>query len=126
LCDREVKSENFESSKPLPREVLVISAGTHLNRIGLSHFPYGWKKRKRFHYPLLIALLLVIIFAKCVISFMASEENQKLLIVQFDFSHFLNARIHMNICVSFLIILTLVSQILHYINNKKDIISEAV
>jgi hypothetical protein len=113
--------EKFDPSQPLPPEVLVTSAGTHLYRIGLSHFPYGWKKRKKFHYPLLIALLNVIFLAKSVISLLLSEENPELFIILFDYSYFLNARIHANICVIFMIILTLISQLLHYINYKKDL-----
>jgi hypothetical protein len=41
--------QNFDLSELLPPEVLVTSAGTHLYRMGLSHFPYGWKRRKKFH-----------------------------------------------------------------------------
>jgi hypothetical protein len=114
-------AENFDPSELLPPEVLVTSAGTHLYHIGLSHFPYGWKRRKIFHNPLLIALLNVIFVAKCVTSLLVSEENPELFIILFDFSYFLNARIHVNICVIFMIILTLVSQLLHYINYKKNL-----
>jgi hypothetical protein len=113
--------ENFDPSELLPPEVLVTSAGSHLYRIGLSHFPYGWKRRKKFHNPLLIALLNVIFVAKCVTSLLISEENPELFIILFDFSYFVNSRIHVNICVSFVAILTLVSQLLHYINYKKNI-----
>jgi len=60
--------ENFDPSELLPPELLATSAGSHLYRIGLSHFPYGWKRRKKFHNPLLIALLNVIFLAKSVTS----------------------------------------------------------
>jgi hypothetical protein len=50
-------AENFELLELLPLELLVTSVGTHLYRIGLSHFPYGLERRKNFHYYLLIALL---------------------------------------------------------------------
>jgi hypothetical protein len=113
--------ENFDPSELLPPELLATSAGSHLYRIGLSHFPYGWKRRKKFHKPLLIALLNVIFLAKSVTSLLISEENPELFIILFDFSYFLNARIHVNICQIFMIILTLVSQLLHYINYKKNL-----
>jgi hypothetical protein len=112
--------ENFDPSELLPREVLVTSAGSHLYRIGLSHFPYGWK-RKKFHYPLLITLLNVIFLAKSITSLLVSEENPELFILLFDFAYFLNSRIHINIGVTFMIILTLVSQLLHYINYKNNL-----
>jgi hypothetical protein len=113
--------ENFDPSQLLPPEVLIISAGTHLYRIGLSHFVYGWKRRKKFHNPLLIALLNVIFLAKSVTSLLVSEESPESFILLFDSYYFLNARIHLNICASFMIILTLISQLLHYINYKKDL-----
>ncbi len=108
-------------SKPLPSELLVTSAGSHLYRIGLSHFPNGWKSRKKFHYPLLIALLNVIFLAKSITCLLISAENPELFILLFDFSFFMNARIHYNICVAVIIILTLISQILHYVNYKKGL-----
>jgi hypothetical protein len=107
--------------EPLPPELLVTSAGSHLYRIGLSHFPNGWKRRKKFHYPLLIALLNVIILVKSITSLLLTEENPELFIILFDFSYFLNVKIHYNTCVIVIIILTLVSQILHYINYKKNL-----
>jgi hypothetical protein len=113
--------QNFDSSKLLPPEVLVTSAGTHLYRIGLSHFPYGWKRRKKFHKPLLITLLNVIFMAKSVTSLLLSEENPELFILLFDFSYFLNSRIYVNIGIIFMIILALVSQLLHYIDYKKNL-----
>jgi hypothetical protein len=113
--------ENFDPSELLPPEVLVTSAGTHLYRIGLSHFPYGWKRRNKFHNPLLITLLNVVFLAKCTTSLLVSEENPELFIFLFDSSYFLNSRIHVNIGASFTIILTLVSQLLHYINYKKNL-----
>jgi hypothetical protein len=70
--------ENFDPSELLPPEVLVTPAGSHLYRIGLSHFVYGWKRRKKFHNPLLIVLLNVIFLAKCVTSLLISEENPEL------------------------------------------------
>jgi hypothetical protein len=117
--------ENFDPSQLLPPKVLVTSAGSHLYRIGLSHFPYGWKRRTKFHNPSLIALLsgkfVAIFVAKFVNSLMVSEENPELFIILFDFSYFLNARIHVNICGIFISILTLVSQLLHYIDYKKNL-----
>ncbi len=71
-------AENFDPSELLPPEVLVSSAGTHLYRIGLSHFPYGWKKRRKFYKPLLIALLNVIFLSRSVTSLLASGENPEL------------------------------------------------
>ncbi len=112
---------NFDPSELLPPEVLVTSAGTHLYRIGLSHFPYGWKRRKKFHKPLLITLLNVIFMAKSVTSLLVSEENPELFVYLFDYSYFLNSRIYVNIGIIFMIILALVSQLLHYINYKKNL-----
>jgi hypothetical protein len=81
--------ENFDPSQLLPTEVLVTSAGSHLYRIGLSHFPYGWKRRTKFHNPLLITLLHIIFVAKHITSLLVSEENPDLFITLFDFSYFL-------------------------------------
>jgi hypothetical protein len=114
-------AENFDPSEPLPPEVLVTSAGSHLYRIGLSHFPYGWKKKKKFHKPLFIALINLIILTKSIISLMLSEENPELFIILFDFSYFINARIHYNICAIIILFMTIISQILHYYNYKYDI-----
>jgi hypothetical protein len=111
--------EIFNPSEPLPPELLVTSAGSHLYRIGLSHFPFGWKRRKKFHFPLMIALLNVMFLAKSITCLLISGENPQLFILLFDFSYFFNARIHYNICVAVIIILTLISQILHYITYKK-------
>jgi hypothetical protein len=114
-------TDNFNPSQLLPPEVLVTSAGSHLYRIGLSHFQNGWKIRKKFHYPLLIALLNVIFLAKSVTSLLLTEENPELFIIIFDFSYFINARIHFNVCAIVMILLSIISQILHYINYKKNL-----
>jgi hypothetical protein len=55
------------------------------------------------------------------ITLLMSEENPELFIFLFDFSYFVNSRIHVNICVILMAILTLVSQLLHYINYKKNL-----
>jgi hypothetical protein len=114
-------AENFNPTELLPPELLITSAGTHLYRIGLSHFAYGWKRRKKFHNPILIALQNVIFMAKGIISLLLSEENPELFILLFDGLYFLNVRIHANICLIFMTILTLISQLLHYINYKKGL-----
>jgi hypothetical protein len=61
----------------------------------------------KIHYPLLIALLNNIILAKSITCLLISAENPQLFILLFDFSFFLNARIHYNICAAIIIILTL-------------------
>jgi hypothetical protein len=111
----------FNLSELLPPELLVTSAGSHLYRIGLSHFLNGSKRRKKFHYPLLIALLNVIFLAKSVTSLLLTEENPELFITIFDFSYFINVRIHFNVCAIVMILLSIISQILHYINYKKNL-----
>jgi hypothetical protein len=113
--------QNLNPLQPLPPELTITSAGSHLYRIGLSHFPYGWKRRAKVFHPLLIALLNVIFVAKSITSLLISEENPELFIFLFDFSYFLNVRIYVNICVIFILILTLVSQLLHYINYKNNL-----
>jgi hypothetical protein len=50
-----------------------------------------------------------------------SEENPELFIILFDFFNFVNARIHANVCLIFMLILTIISQILHFISYKKDL-----
>jgi hypothetical protein len=111
----------FNPSELLAPEVLVTTARTHLYRISLSFFPNESKRRKKFRNPLLIALLNVIFLAKSVTSLLLTEENLDLFIILFDFTFFVNARIHFNICATVIIILKIISQILHYINYKKDL-----
>jgi hypothetical protein len=47
LSKIEDMTKNFDPSEPLPPELLVSSAGSHLYRIGLSHFRFGWKKNSQ-------------------------------------------------------------------------------
>ncbi len=45
---------DFDVDKPLPSVIAIKCAENHLYRIGLSLFPVGSQKRKKFHNPFFI------------------------------------------------------------------------
>ena len=111
---------DLDISKCLPPELCVTSAANHLYLIGLSHFKNGSQNRNKIHNPLLIAILNCVILLHNIFSLSLSEENPEIFIWIVDFSYFIKARIHFNVAFSFGLILTLISQYLHYMDFKNN------
>jgi len=110
----------FNPSELLPSDVCVRSAGTHLYYIGLSHFSIGSKKRRKIHNPLLIALANWMILLKSLISLLLPDENPEYFVIIADYSYFIKARIHYNMSLIITLLLTFISQYLHYRNYRNN------
>lgn len=112
---------NFKADNRLPPDIVIHSAEAHMFRIGLSLFENESTKRIKLHNPIFITLVNIISLMRCIISLLLPKENEKLFIINGDFSYFLGIRIHFNIAYGLYILLALTSQLLHYINYKNDI-----
>jgi hypothetical protein len=113
--------ESLDVDKPLPQSIAFNSIDNHLYRIGLSLISKNDEKRSRFYNPLLILSVNIICLMKCIVSLILSEENEKLLIINGDFAHFLRSKTHVNV-VGFLAFLsTLIQQLIYYYNTKNNI-----
>jgi hypothetical protein len=113
--------ETLDVNKPLPQSIAFNSIDNHLYRIGLSLISKNHKKRSRFYNPLLISSVNIICLIKCVVSLILSEENEKLLIINGDFAHFLGSKTHFNVAGLLIFLLTLIQQLIYYYNSKNDI-----
>jgi hypothetical protein len=113
--------ESLDVYKPLPQSIAFNSIDNHLYRIGLSLISKNHEKRSRFYNPLLIFSVNVICLIKCIISLILSEENEKLLIINGDFAHFLGSKTHLNAAGFLAFLLTLIQQLIFYYNTKKNI-----
>ena len=82
----EDKDFGFDITKPLSSELLIISAGSDLYCIGLSHFRDGFQIRHKIHNPLLIAILSIMLLLRCILSLSLSDENPEVFIWIVNFS----------------------------------------
>jgi hypothetical protein len=113
--------KSLDVNKPLPQNIALNSIDNHLYRIGLSLISKNHQKRSRFYNPLLISSVNIICLIKCIVSLILSEENEKLLIINGDFAHFLGSKTHLNVAGFLAFLLTLIQQLIYYYNNKNDI-----
>jgi hypothetical protein len=113
--------ESFDANKPVPQSIAFNSIDNHLYRIGLSLISKNEEKRSRFYNPLLILIVNTICLIKSIVSLLLSEENEKLLIINGDFAHFLGSKTHLNVPVLLGFLLTLIQQFIYYYNSKNDI-----
>jgi hypothetical protein len=113
--------KSFDVNKPLPQSIAFNSIDNHLYRIGLSLISKNHEKRSRFYNPLLILIVNIICLIKCIVSLILSEENEKLLIINGDFTHFLRSKTHLNVALILCFIITLIQQLIYYYNSKNDI-----
>ena len=115
-----MKNKEFDVTKPLPTELLITSAGSHLYRIGLSHFRNGSQIRNKIHNPLLIAIINIIFLFRAYLSLLLRDENPKVFIWIVDSAYFINAKIHFNVALIVGLILSLISQYLYYNDYKNN------
>jgi hypothetical protein len=113
--------ESFDVNKPLPQSIAFNSIDNHLYRIGLSLISKSDEKRSRFYNPLLILIVNIICLIKCIVSLILSEENEKLLIINGDFAHFLRSKTHLNVAAFLAFLLALIQQLIYYYNSKNNI-----
>jgi hypothetical protein len=113
--------ESFDVKKPVPQSIAFNSIDNHLYRIGLSLISKNHQKRSRFYNPLLILIVNIICLIKCIVSLILSEENEKLLIINGDFAHFLRLKTHLNVAAFLSFLLTLIQQLIYYYNTKNNI-----
>ncbi len=113
--------ESLDANKPLPQSIAFNSIDNHLYRIGLSLISKNEENRNRFYNPLLILIVNIICLIKCIVSLILSEENEKLLIINGDFAHFLGSKTHLNVALIISFILTLIQQLIYYSNTKNKI-----
>jgi len=109
----------FDPSIRLALNLVIQSAGSHLYTVGLSHFSFGNQKRHIFYNPLIvftITLLLSVRFLSLLVI-----NDLSLFLYLGDFSHLFNIRYQYNIAVFLFCIMTIISQILHYLNYKHNI-----
>ncbi len=111
----------MDVDKPLPQSIAFNSIDNHLYRIGLSLISRNDEKRSRFYNPLVIFSVNVICLMKCIVSLILSEENEKLLIINGDFAHFLRSKTHVNVAGFLALLSTLIQQLIYYYNTKNNI-----
>jgi hypothetical protein len=116
-----INKRGFNPNEVLPGNLFIKSAATYLYRSGLSLYSYESVQRNRYHNLLFVFILNLQLFIRCIISLLLSGENKYMLMILGDWSHHLNARIHLNICASPIILIAVHSQIIHYGNFKNHI-----
>jgi hypothetical protein len=113
--------ESLDVNKPLPQSIAFNSIDNHLYRIGLSLISKNHEKRSRFYNPLLILSVNIICLTKCIVSLILSKENEKLLIINGDFAHFIGSKTHVNVAGFLAFLLAIIQQLVYYYNTKDDI-----
>jgi hypothetical protein len=113
--------ESLNVNETLPKNLRINCAENHLYKIGLCLTSSGQTRRHLIHNPVLIFIVNIISIMKTIISLLLNEEYDHILIINGDFSHFLEVRIHFNIACNLYILLALTSQLIYYYNYKYSI-----
>jgi hypothetical protein len=111
----------FNPTVILPPESVISSAGSHLYRIGLSLYPKGPESRPKINNPLLIFTVNSIIALRSCVSLQLKEENRYEFELLSDWTYFMNAREIFGATIISCVLLSNISQLLHYWYYKKDI-----
>ncbi len=82
----------FDSSVILPASTIIKSAGSHLYRIGLSHYQFGDKKRTKLSNPWFIFIIMFILWIRFMLTLVLRTENKNISIMIGDFAYFLKIR----------------------------------
>src|ERR1700759_1504468 len=91
-----IKKE-FDSKQLLPNDIVIDYAANNFYRIGLSHFSNGLSERYKYHNPLFIFIVNLQQIIRCIMTLLSKDEDKNWILLIGDFSYFLNARIHTNI-----------------------------
>jgi hypothetical protein len=116
-----ISMDSFDPTECLPANKILKSGDNHLYRIGLCHSSNSNANRSKFHNPILISMINLILLIKNITSLVLPEEDERLLIIFGDFAHFLGIRIHLNIACGLYTLLSLTSQLMYYYNYKNGI-----
>jgi hypothetical protein len=108
--------ESFDANKPLPLDIAINSAESHLYRIGLNLFKINDGKRNIFHNPLLVFIINSIAIIKSIIALLMTEDNETISIIIGNFSYFLGLRIHFNLALGLACLFTITSQLIYFYN----------
>jgi len=109
-------SQVFGASELIPKERVIISAGSHLYRIGLS--PYKTRKieRNMFFKPIIIFIVLLLQLIRSLVLIVLPEKSHTFHAFMGDFAHFMGIRIQCHIALALLHIQAMVSQIIFLVN----------
>ena len=112
---------NFNPNKLLSSNLVIKSIDSHLYSIGLSLFKNGNFKRRNFQNPVFMFIIQLQIFIRQCISLSVFEENPEIFVYIGDVGYFIKARYHYAVACGLIMLISLISQILHFINYKKSI-----
>ena len=102
----------------LPPDLQIPEAGSHLYRIGLSLFPYGYKPRYRLCNPILIWIIMLTQLIKSCVSLIINNKKFELFLFIGDLGYFLNIKKYMNLTIITIIFgsqLLIIPLLYHYI-----------
>ncbi len=104
---------DLDVDKPLPSVIAIKSAENHLYSIELSLFSFWSRKRKRFHNPFFISLIICVQILKSITAILMKEDKYGLPLIG-DNAYFLKGRNFLNSSIVLYGISAFISQLLHY------------
>jgi hypothetical protein len=117
------KESLLNINKPLPKSLILSSAGNHLYMTGVSPFSLGYSKRsKLFVNSFFGHLCSLLIITRCLISNFIPEDNPQYFIIIGDFCYFIKLRYQLNISITIILIFAVICQLIHYYNYANGII----
>jgi hypothetical protein len=114
------KTNCFDPNAKLMANNIIKTAGSDLYRIGLSHYRIGYKKRRKIFNPTLNFIFSIILWMKFIMILIYRPVNKEISIMIGDFAYFLGIRVQFNLATSQSLLLSLISQILHYWQYKRN------
>ena len=115
----------IDTSKPLPKHLIIKGADCLLYQIGLSFFNYGSEKRHIFYNPKLIFFVIITNLMRCLIMLLMSKNPESVSAqVHFyilDADYFIGAHGFVNFVCVIVSLLIISLQLLNYYNFKNGI-----
>ena len=113
--------KKLNQKETLPQNLIINSAENNLYRIGLCLTSRNPLNRNKWHNPLLIFSINLIVLIKVLVSLLLTVNHQNCSLIIGDVLDILQIRIHAKIFFILILFLAISSQLIYYYNYKNDI-----
>ena len=115
----------FNSNEILSSEYLISSAGNHFYECGLSFYQSLPNRERKFYFnPYWVAAVHLIIVFRCVASLILPDNYERAHVYLGDFTHYLDAKAHINPALILSISALLLTKCLHFWHHIRGVIPE--
>ena len=113
--------DKIQVNRVLPQELVIFGAESHLYRIGLSLYKTGSVKRKWFYNPILVFIITTQLLIRNIVFLLLPEMSEEFYLYLGDAGYFIGYRILSEITAVLITLISVLSQIINYMNYKNGI-----